>query len=67
MTAALHGRNTQCVGGRGSGQQRGMQVEKGVVRTWFHSVAVSTSALHIEGPGFVPLWSHGPWSTAMLS
>nr|KAF6495687.1 hypothetical protein HJG63_010094 [Rousettus aegyptiacus] len=33
--------------------------------TWLHSVAVSMSALHAEGPGIVPQWSHSPWSTAM--
>lgn len=32
---------------------------------WFHSVAVSMFALHIEGPGFTPQWSHSPWSMAM--
>ena len=26
--------------------------------TWIHSEAVSTSTLHIEGPGFAPQWSH---------
>ena len=25
---------------------------------WFHSVAVITSALHAEGPGFNPQWNH---------
>lgn len=32
------------------------------VSTWFHRAAVSTSALHAEGPGFVPRWSHRPYS-----
>ena len=33
--------------------------------TWLHSVAVSTSALHAEGPGFAPQLRHGPWSIAI--
>lgn len=31
--------------------------------TWFHSVVVSASVLHVLGSH--PNWSHGPWSTAM--
>lgn len=34
-------------------------------KMWFYSVAASMCALHTEGTGFPPQWSHGPQSMAM--